>query len=127
MLYDPAERVTVMSAFGRSRITVTVCPEVVPVPEAPRSLGVGSGPVASGGNCPGEAGGTIAGCPLFQFASVPQSPLPSCHQTAGISWSFRYSRPPWTTSRSRLLFPLLKLFSRPTLVYCQKTQGWVTP
>src|SRR5262245_30152556 len=127
MLNDPAERVTVMSAFGRSRMTVSFCPEVGPLPAAPGSLGVGSGPVAAGGNCPGAEGGATAGCPLFQFASVPQSPLLSFHQTAGTSWSFRYSTPPWTTLKSRLLLPLLKLFSRPVLAYCQKTQGWVTP
>src|SRR5436305_4020072 len=99
MLYDPADRVTVTLAFGRSRIAVSFCPAVGPLPAAPGSLGVGSGPVASGVNCPGEEIGTIAGCPLFQFASVLQSPLLSFHQTAGTSWSFRYSRPPWATSR----------------------------
>src|SRR5829696_997182 len=103
MLCDPVERVTVMLAFGRSRITVSFCPDVGPLPAAPGSRGVGSVCVPIGVNCPGDEIGTIGGCPLFQFASVLQLPLLSFHQSAGISWSFRYSRPPWTTSKSRLL------------------------
>ena len=46
MLCVPVERVTVMLAFGRSRMTVSFCPAVGPVPAAPGSRGVGSGPVA---------------------------------------------------------------------------------
>ena len=44
MLCVPVERVTVMLAFGRSRMTVSFCPEVGPLPAAPGSRGVGSGP-----------------------------------------------------------------------------------
>src|SRR3954463_15136039 len=127
MLCEPLDRATVMFAFRRSRMTVSFCPEVGPVPAAPGSRGVGNVCVPTGVNWPGEEIGTIAGWPLFQLVSVLQLPLLSFHQSAGISWSFRYSRPPWATSRSRLLLPLLKLFSRPVLVYCQNDHGWVTP
>src|SRR3954466_5356404 len=123
MLCVPVESVTVMLALGRSRMTVSFDPAVGPVPAAPGRRGTGSGPVATGVNCPGEAIGTIAGWPLFQLVSVLQSPLESFHQTAGMSWSLRYSTPPWTTSRSRLELPELKLLSRPVLAYCQKVQG----
>ena len=53
MLYVPEASVTVMLALGRSRMTVSFCPEVVPVPAAPGNRGVGKGPVAAGNTWPG--------------------------------------------------------------------------
>jgi hypothetical protein len=90
----PEESVTVMLAFGRSRMTVSCWPEVVPLPAAPGRRGVGNGPIAAGVTCPGPVTGVTGVCPLFQFASVLQSPLLSFIQTAGMSWSFRNSTPP---------------------------------
>src|SRR5262245_35302653 len=112
-----------MSALARSRITVSCWPDVTPEPAAPGSRGVGSVSVPTRATCPGPCTGATGVWPLFQLASVDQSPLLSLHQTAGTSWSFKNSTPPLATFMSRLLPPLLKLWSRPVLAYCQNFQG----
>src|SRR5207253_9899236 len=110
-------------AFGRSRITVSYWPDVEPLPAAPGSRAVGSGPVATGVNCPDMIGGWTGVCPLFQFASRLQSPLLLFIHTAGTRESFRYSISPCEISKSRLLPPFWKLFNRPVLAYCQNCHG----
>ena len=54
MLDVPVESVTVMFALGRSRMTVSLSPEVTagPVPASPGKRGVGSVCVPKGANCP---------------------------------------------------------------------------
>src|SRR5262245_2775177 len=141
MLYVPVESVTVIFAFGRSRIMVSFTPDVTagPVPAVPGSRGVGSVCVPIGVNWPvpvvhvpheGTAGGpagAITGWPLFQFASVLQSPLESFHHTAGTRLSFRYSTSPRDTSTSIFVVPFLYPLSFAVLAYCQKLQGCATP
>src|SRR5438067_24801 len=102
MLYEPDESVTVIFAFGRSRITVSFWPEVTPLPAAPGKRAVGKVCVPTAVNWPELTMGTIGGCPLFQLVKVPQSPLLSFIQTAGTKESFKYSISPWATSTSRL-------------------------
>ena len=116
-----------MSAVGRSRMTVSNCPDVGPLPDAPGRRGVGSVCVPMGVSWPAALNGAVTGCPLFQLVSVLQLPLLSPHQTAGMSWSLRNSIPPLSTLKSRLLLPLLKLVSRPVLAYCQKVHGCGSP
>src|SRR3954470_5930774 len=92
ILVDPFERVTVIVALGRSRMTVSFWPDVGPLPVAPGKRFVGKGAVATGATCPAPVTGATTGSPLFQFLpAVPsphvsdQSPLLSFIQTAGIS------------------------------------------
>ena len=126
MLCEPVESVTVMFAPGRSRITVSFDPAVGPLPAAP-----GIAPPAAGRHerrsCPGICGGAMGVCPLFQFASVLQSPLELFIHTAGMSWSFTHSISPRETSTSVFDVLLLLPLSFIVLAYCQNCHGCVVP
>src|SRR5262245_28962477 len=137
----PDESVAVMFALGRSKMTVSLRPEVTagPVPAVPGSRGVGRICVPIGVSCPvpvlqlphdgtpGGPGGGTTGWPLFQFVSVLQSPLLSFIQTAGMSWSLTHSLSPCETSTSVLEAIRLLPFSFIVLAYCQKFHGCVVP
>src|SRR5687767_14104179 len=127
MLCVPVERVTVMLALVRSRMTVSLRPEVTPELAAPGRRGVGRVCVPTGVTWLGPVTGATGVWPLFQVARVLQSPLVSVIQTAGSSWSLRYSMSPRRTFTSRLFPPLLKLGRRAVLAYCQKSQGFGSP
>src|ERR1044072_3148495 len=103
MLYEPLDNVTVMFALGRSRITVSLTPEVIagPLTAAPGSRGAGNTPPDIAGYWPGAVYGAVGagsplawlpiGRPLFQFVIVPHSPLELFHQTAGTIMCATYS------------------------------------
>src|SRR5882762_2632042 len=116
MFWAPEDSVTVMFAAPRSNITVSF---------APGRRGVGSVCVPIGDNCPGPGTGAVGVCPLFQFASVDQSPLELFIHNAGISKSFKYSIPPCATSTSQLLAPPPIAFTCAVLAYCQNFHGCV--
>ena len=69
--------------------------------------GVGSVAGPTRGTCPGPCTGSMGVSPLFQLASVDQSPLVGRTHSAGTRWSSRNSMPPLATSKSRLLPALL--------------------
>src|SRR5258705_12430083 len=94
MLCVPEESVTVTLVAPRSNMTVSF---------ALGRRGVGRVCVPIGVNWPGPGTGGVGVCPLFQFASVDQSPLESFIHTAGLSISLRYSIPPWATWTFHLL------------------------
>src|SRR5215468_2236161 len=96
MLCVPDDSVTVTAETPRSRMTVSF---------VLGSRGVGTVWVPIGVNWPGQTLGIDAGCPLFQFARVDQSPLELFIHIAGMSKSLRYSSPPCATSTSQLLAP----------------------
>src|SRR5947208_2092393 len=102
-----------MFAFARSRITVSLTP----------GKRVAGSALEVGGAWPGALIGATGVSPLFQFASVLQSPLVLLSQRAGTRWSFTYSIPPCATSTSTFAVPLLIPCSLAVLAYCQKCHG----
>src|SRR6266567_6235541 len=91
----------------------------------PGSRGVGSVCVPMGYNWPGPGAGATGAWPLFQFDRVVHWPLVFVAHSAGIRLSLMYSGPPWATSTSQLLPPLLMALTRPVLAYCQNFHGCV--